>query len=133
MDSSSKRDEPEAQDAEVGDTGGTGAGDDEQQPSGLRRTFRETLDALAERRRRLSEEDIIGRTPLFQAAEAGDLERVKEIIFSFRGTGMFPPRLSLIAQEDVLGLTAADVAEQNGHEEIEQLLRSEQGRMEFFE
>jgi hypothetical protein len=46
---------------------------------------------------------------------------------------MSPPRLALITQEDVLGLTAADLAEQNGHEEIAQLLRSEQGRMEFFE
>ncbi len=107
--------------------------DAEQQPADMRQSFREALDALAERRKRLGKQDVVGRTPLFHAAEAGDLERVKEIIFSFRGTGMFPPRLSLIAKEDVLGLTAADVAEQNGHEEIAQLLRSEQGRMEFFE
>jgi ankyrin repeat protein len=97
------------------------------------RPFRDLVDALAERRKRLGEQDIVGRTPLFHAAESGDLERVKEIIFSFRGTGMFPPRLSLIARKDVLGLTAADVAEKNGHEEIARLLRSEQGRMEFFE
>jgi len=133
MDGSSKRDESEELNAEVGETGSTDAADPEQQLSAERRGFRETLDALAERRKRLGKQDVVGRTPLFRAAEAGDLERVKEIIFSFRGTGMFPPRLSLIATEDVLGLTAADVAEQNGHEEIAQLLRSEQGRMEFFE
>jgi ankyrin repeat protein len=46
---------------------------------------------------------------------------------------MFPPRPSLITTKDHSGLTAADLAEQNGHEEIVRLLRSEQGRMEFFE
>jgi len=100
---------------------------------GLRKAFREQLDALRERRRRLAEPDVAGRTPLFYAAEKGREEEVREIIFSFRGTGMSPPRLALIAKKDALGLTAADVAEQHGHEEIAQLLRSEQGRMEFFE
>jgi hypothetical protein len=85
------------------------------------------------RRKQLGERDERGRTPLFYAAERGLLERVKEIIFSFRGTGMFPPRLALITKEDHEGRTAADIAEENGHEEIAQLLRSEQGRMEFFE
>ena len=129
----SRKDEAEELSSGSGDARSTGATDAEQQPGGLRRAYREQVDALAERRKRLGEEDVIGRTPLFRAAEAGDLARVKEIIFSFRGTGLFPPRLSVIAQEDVLGLTAADVAEENGHEEIAQLLRSEQGRMEFFE
>jgi ankyrin repeat protein len=91
------------------------------------------LKAIRERRKRLREQDDRGRTPLFYAAEEGDIEKVKEIIFRFRGTGMFPPRLALIAMQDQDGLTAADVAEQNGHEEIAQLLRSEQGRMEYFE
>jgi ankyrin repeat protein len=100
---------------------------------GLRRAFREQLDALRDRRKRLAEPDVAGRTPLFYAAEKGREEEVREIIFSFGGTGMSPPRLALIAQKDALGLTAADVAEQNGHDEIAQLLRSEQGRMEFFE
>jgi ankyrin repeat protein len=108
-------------------------GGEAKSPGGLRQAFREQLDALRERRKRLSEQDIVGRTPLFYAAEKGLEEEVREIIFSFRGTGMSPPRLALITQEDVLGLTAADVAEQNGHEEIASLLRSEQGRMEFFE
>jgi ankyrin repeat protein len=110
-----------------------GAGDAEQQHTGLRRVFREQLDAIAGRRKRLAEQDIVGRTPLFYAAENGLEEEVREIIFSFRGTGMFPPRLALISQKDVTGRTAADVAEENGHEEIAQLLRSEEGRMEFFE
>lgn len=128
-------DKDEMEETGIGDPEGTGTGavDAEQPPAGIRQAFRDILDDLADRRRRLLEQDIVGRTPLFYAAEKGLEEEVKEIIFSFRGTGMFPPRLSLIAQKDVLGLTAADVAEQNGHEEIAQLLRSEQGRMEFFE
>ena len=124
MDNSFAKDESEEPNKESGPTESTG---------GLRQAFRELLDSLADRRKRLTEQDIVGRTPLFYAAEKGLEEEVKEIIFSFRGTGMFPPRLALIAQKDVLGLTAADVAEQNGHEEIARLLRSEQGRMEFFE
>jgi ankyrin repeat protein len=85
------------------------------------------------RRGRLFEQDIVGRTPLFYAAEQGRIDQVREMIFSLGGTGLSPPRLALIAIEDVAGLTAADVAEQHGHDEIAQLLRSEQGRMEFFE
>jgi len=123
MDNSFAGNESEDPKKEPGEAEGTG---------GLRQAFREILDSLADRRRRLTEQDIVGRTPLFYAAEKGLEEEVKEIIFSFRGTGMFPPRLALIAQKDVLGPTAADVAEQNGHEEIAQLLRSEEGRMEFF-
>ena len=46
---------------------------------------------------------------------------------------MSPQRLALISKKDASGLTAADVAEQAGHDEIASLLRSEQGRMEFFE
>jgi len=124
MDSSFTKDESEEPNKEQDRSGSTG---------GLRRAFREQLDSLRERRRHLSEQDIVGRTPLFYAAEKGLEDEVREIIFSFRGTGMSPPRLALITQEDVLGLTAADLAEQNGHEEIASLLRSEQGRMEFFE
>ena len=95
--------------------------------------FKEQLDALAARRRGLFEQDLVGRTPLFYAAEQGLEAQVREMIFGLRGTGLAPPRLSLIAIQDVTGLTAADVAEQNGHEAIADLLRSEQGRMEFFE
>ena len=93
----------------------------------------EGIQARAERRKRLQKQDVRGRTPLFYAAEKGLLEEVKEIIFSFRGTGLSPTRLSLITIKDHSGLTAADVAEQKGHKEIERLLRSEQGRMEWFE
>ena len=100
---------------------------------GIRREFRELLDAIAGRRKSLWEQDIVGRTPLFYAAENGLQEKVEEIIFSFRGTGMSPPRLALITKKDLTGRTAADVAEQNGHEEIARLLRGEQGRMEYFE
>jgi ankyrin repeat protein len=86
-----------------------------------------------ERRKRLLEQDALGRTPLFYAAEKGLEWRVREIIFSFRGTGLCPTRLAVITTKDHSGLTAADVAEQNGHEEIARLLRAEQGRMEYFE
>jgi len=85
------------------------------------------------RRLRLFERDSLGRTPLFYAAEWGLEEVVSEMIFSLRGTGLGPPRLALIAIEDRSGLAAADVAEENGHAEIARLLRSEQGRMEYFE
>jgi ankyrin repeat protein len=91
------------------------------------------MEAPEDRRKRLMEQDARGRTPLFYAAEKGLEEKVREIIFSFGGTGLFPPRLAVITTKDHSGLTAADVAEQNGHEEIARLLRVEQGRMEFFE
>jgi hypothetical protein len=55
------------------------------------------------------------------------------MIFSLAGTGLSPQRLALIGIEDSSGLTAADVAEQAGHIEIANLLRGEQGRMEWFE
>jgi len=90
----------------------------------------ERMESGAERRRRLLEQDARGRTPLFYAAESGRMDEVWEIIFSFRGTGLSPTRLAVITTKDHAGLTAADVAEENGHEEIARLLRSEQGRME---
>ena len=77
--------------------------------------------------------DSIGRTTLFYAAESGDLEQVRRMIFSLAGTGLWPQRLSLIEIKDSSGLTASDVAEQAGHKGIADLLRSEQMRMEFFE
>ena len=104
-----------------------------QPPARIGRSYREQIEARDERRRRLLKQDALGRTPLFYAAEQGLEEEVWEMIFSFRGTGMFPPRLQLISTRDHSGLTAADVAEQNGHEGIARLLHSEQGRMEFFE
>ena len=86
-----------------------------------------------EKRGSLFEQDAIGRTPLFYAAEKGLEEEVSEMIFSLRGTGLSLPRLTLITMKDHSGLTAADVAEENGHKEIARLLRVEQGRMEYFE
>jgi ankyrin repeat protein len=81
----------------------------------------------------LFDRDSAGRTTLFYAAERGDIDQVRRIIFSLSGTGLSLQRLSLIAIVDSSGLTAADVAEQAGHKEIAGLLRGEQGRMEFFE
>ena len=88
---------------------------------------------MGEHRSHLMMQDSRGRTALHHAAEKGDLAEVEAIIFRFRGTGLFPPRLALITIEDVAGLTAADIAEQHGYTEIVNLLRSEQGRMEYFE
>ena len=93
----------------------------------------EHIEARRERRKSLFEQDTLGRTALFYAAEKGLEKEVSEMIFSLRGTGLSPTRLSLISIKDHSGLTAADVAEQNGHDEIARLLRSEQGRMEYFE
>ena len=78
-------------------------------------------------------QDSLGRTTLFYAAERGDIDQVRRIIFSLAGTGLWPQRLSLIEIKDASGLTAADVAEQAGHQEIADLLRSEQVRMEYYE
>jgi len=105
----------------------------EQQPADIRQANREIIQALADRRTRFLEQDALGRTPLFYAAEKGFEEEVKEIIFSFSGTGLAPPRLKLITAKDHSGLTAADVAEKNGHKEIAGLLRKEQIRMEYYE
>ena len=78
-------------------------------------------------------QDSAGHTTLFYAAERGDLQEVRRIIFSLPGTGLYPQRLSLIEMKDSAGLTASDVAEQAGHKEIAGLLRGEQMRMEYFE
>jgi hypothetical protein len=78
-------------------------------------------------------QDSVGRTMLFDAAERGDIEEVRRMIFSLTGTGLCCQRLSLIGIKDSSGLTASDVAEQAGHKEIASLLRGEQMRMEFFE
>jgi ankyrin repeat protein len=77
--------------------------------------------------------DTVGRTSLFYAAERGDLEQVRRIIFGLAGTGLYPQRLALLEIQDASGLTASDVAAQAGHTDIADLLRGEQMRMEFFE
>jgi hypothetical protein len=78
-------------------------------------------------------QDEEGRTPLFYAAKAGDKAIVGAIIFRERGTGLFPTRLALLQNKDNQGFKAADVAEQVGHKEIADLLRSEESRMEWSE
>ena len=113
------------------DTGGSGAG------KGLEvRTVQpeiEAIEACRKRRKRLLEQDARGRTSLFHAAERGLEEEVWEILSAFSGTGLSPTRLSLITTKDHSGLTAADVAEEMGHEEIARSLRAEQARMEYYE
>ncbi|RKX73451.1 MAG: hypothetical protein DRP60_11860 [Spirochaetes bacterium] len=74
-----------------------------------------------------------GRTTLFYAAEIGDTEVVKVIIYKLAGTGVSCQRLALINHKDLEGLTAIDVAEKSGNSEIISLLQSEKMRMEFFE
>ena len=77
--------------------------------------------------------DKRGRTTLFYAAEIGDIELVKTIIYRLAGTGISCQRLALINRTDLEGLTAIDVAEEAGNSEIADLLRSEKMRMEFYE
>ena len=77
--------------------------------------------------------DEKGRTTLFYAAETGDFEAVKAIIFKLVGTGVSCQRLALINRKDSEGLTAIDVAEKSGNDEIAELLRGEKMRMEYFE
>lgn len=77
--------------------------------------------------------DARGRTRLFDAVEAGDLPRVRSILFALTGTGVSCQRLALIDVRDHAGSTALDVAEAKGHDAIADLLRSEKLRMEYFE
>ena len=81
----------------------------------------------------LSQQDAHGRTSLSYAAEEGLYQDVWDMIFTLSGTGVLPQRLGLIEVKDHDGLTAADVAEQNGHQAIADLLRGEMWRMECFE
>jgi hypothetical protein len=60
------------------------------------------------------ERDVTGRTRLFYAVEKGDIEEVRQIIFSLAGTGLSCQRLALINIEDLEGLTAIDVAKSSG-------------------
>ena len=77
--------------------------------------------------------DDKGRTILFHYAATGNLPEIERIIFSLAGTGISCQRYALIRIKDDEGYMAADIASQNGHVEIENLLRSELGRMEYFE
>ena len=70
---------------------------------------------------------------LFYYAATGNLSEVERIIFSLAGTGISCQRYALIRIKDNEGYTVADIASQNGHVEIEKLLKSELGRMEYFE
>ncbi len=58
---------------------------------------------------------------------------VREMIFGLRGTGIFPPRQSLIEKQDADGITAADLARRGGHDAIAELLDHERLRMEYHE
>ncbi len=78
-------------------------------------------------------EDDAGRTPLYYAVAKNDIKEVRSIIFSLTGTGISNQRYALLTHKDHSGLTAVEVAEQLGHEEIRALLAAEIGRMDFFE
>jgi ankyrin repeat protein len=78
-------------------------------------------------------EDDIGRTTLFYAVAMNDVAEVENIIFKLSGTGLGCQRHALIVNKDNTGITAVQLAEKLGHEEIRKLLASELGRMEFFE
>lgn len=77
--------------------------------------------------------DKRGRTTLFYAAEIGDIEAVKAIIYKLVGTGISCQRLALINRKDREGLTAIDAAEKAGNSDIVDLLRGEKIRMEYYE
>ncbi len=86
-----------------------------------------------QRGRNLFNTDENGRTQLFYAAEQGLYQEVWNMIFSLTGTGFSPQRLSFISKTDASGQTAIDVAQQNGHQKIADLLEKEKIRMEYFE
>lgn len=133
MGSSLDKDEAEEPNTESREARSAGAVDAEQQAASRMQAYTTGVQARKERRERLFEQDAVGRTSLFYAAEQGLEAVVEEMIFGLRGTGLSPTRLKLITTKDHSGLTAADVAEQNGHKEIARLLRVEQGRMEYYE
>ncbi len=62
--------------------------------------------------------DSRGRAPLIRAAKKGDIEQVRQIIFSLPGTGLGPARLGLILLKTASGQTAFDVATKYGHKKI---------------
>ena len=78
-------------------------------------------------------EDDIGRTTLFYAVAQNDSAEVEKIIYSLSGTGLSCQRYALISHKDKMGITAIQLAEKLGHEEIGFLLSKELGRMEFYE
>ncbi len=78
-------------------------------------------------------EDDTGRTALFYAVAVKNMSEVERIIFSLSGTGLGCQRYALLVHRDNTGITAVDLAEKLGHEEIRKLLSSELGRMEFYE
>jgi hypothetical protein len=130
MSRSLEKDQPEESSEERNKAPGE-AGAPSQQPASTPEI--EALHRVWERRERLLAQDDLGRTPLFYVAEQGLEKEVWSILSSFRGTGLFPPRLALITITDHAGLTAADVAEQAGHERVADLLRKEEIRMEYYE
>ena len=77
--------------------------------------------------------DSKGRTTLYHAAEIGDMDAVRAIVFKLAGTGVSCERLALINLKDNDGNTAIDAARKAGNEAIRDFLLTEQQRMEFFE
>lgn len=78
-------------------------------------------------------QDQMGRTALHHAAQRGDLDAAWGILRSVAGTGIFPPRKSLLEVRDHHGMTAADLAARAGHIEVAETLNHEWVRMELFE
>ena len=93
----------------------------------------ELIQKILFKRPNLFEKDKNGKTLLFDAVETGNLKIVEILIFSLMGTGMSLQRLTLLEIKDDKGKTAEDVAKENGFTEIEKLLMTEKGRMEFYE
>lgn len=75
---------------------------------------------------------------LIAAIQRGDLPRVQAIVQQQSGTGVFPPRLSLLQSVDEMGRRAEDVASSladssDVHRQIVDYLSRERLRMEYFE
>ena len=77
--------------------------------------------------------DQFGQTQLIRLAAMGDFDAVEKLVFSLPGTGFSCQRLALIKKTDSDGKTASDVAEENGHDAIAELLGRERRRMEWYE
>ncbi len=75
---------------------------------------------------------------LFRAIELGEFERVKALVESVKGTGIFPPRLTLLSDTNAAGQRPEDFAEQLAHRDpkyrlIAEYLSSQRLHMEYFE
>lgn len=80
----------------------------------------------------------ITQQDFFEQVIAGNENRVRAIVESHRGTGVFPPRLGLLTVRNADGHTAEDVAASlapgsTAHKAIHDFLCGQRLHMEYFE